>query len=252
LTPPAQPDLRGTPQQPVVVDTIAVKTSTDMEEADRAERQRGDLRTFWLGVATLAVLVVQAGAFIVQARRLRQSVDEMKHTTAATLAAATAEQQTVATMDATARRQLRAYVFVLSARIKNLTDLTRRPEPQITFKNYGQTPAYKTRFTIGYGWGTSFAELPEAQPETNALGPLGPGATFEFSGSKMPTLSPTQLHLLETGQFTLFVYGAVRYEDAFRRQRYVNFRVMTGGRIGLQYGDQLYSCEEGNDTDEPD
>lgn len=90
-----QPDLRGTAQQPLIV-----KSAPNAEEmrrnaeyqADRAanltamrqateERKKNDRTAEWISAFTLAILIVQAAAFIYQAIEMRSSVVAMKEAT---------------------------------------------------------------------------------------------------------------------------------------------------------------------------
>jgi len=99
---PSTPDLRGTAKQPLVVNaTLPPKSEDEIknEKDDRAARYKMDVWTIRIGATTLVVLVLQMAAFMLQAHRLKQSVDEMQAATLATQQAARAEQQTVETMN---------------------------------------------------------------------------------------------------------------------------------------------------------
>lgn len=253
-------DIRGTAQQPLVVNaTLPPKKAEeiDQEARDRAQRERGDNRTWWLGLVTacilglqLVVFAVQAWVFWVQAGRLKQSVDEMKLATEQTKAAAQAAHATVATMKETAQRQLKAYVFIERSRIENIRP-GGDPRATINFKNFGQTPAHNVRVEIGIDWAPSFEEVtlkPPLQSET--MGSLGPNAGMELYAERDHGLTQEDFAAITDGKLCLFVFGRLSFEDAFENKgRFVNFRLMIGGSHGIR-GDNLFACSEGNSTDD--
>src|SRR5258706_6905725 len=54
-----------------------------------------------------------------------------------------ATRQLVKGADDTAKRQLRAYVFVDSVNVANVVEGSGPPESRVIIKNFGQTPAYQ-------------------------------------------------------------------------------------------------------------
>jgi hypothetical protein len=52
---------------------------------------------------------------------------------------------------------------------------------------------------------------------------------------------------LASGEYVIYVYGRVRYVDAFGNQQFTKYRFMTGGPAGVR-GGQLAGCEEGNEA----
>ena len=65
----------------------------------------------------------------------------------ATIGQAVALIVTITVMMRTARRQLRAYVFIDSTRIDGM-NAGQTPEVALVIKNFGQTPAYKVTHWI--------------------------------------------------------------------------------------------------------
>jgi hypothetical protein len=80
-------------------------------------------------------------------------------------------------MNATARRQLRAYVAVKEVRIDKL-DENARPEAHITIRNYGQTPAYEFAVSAHVDFAQSFAGVHAAKEPDGTMGHLAPGGEF--------------------------------------------------------------------------
>lgn len=252
---PALPDTRGTPEHPLIIDAIPVKTPADIahEDDDRAERRSATDWAEGIGIATIVILLVQAIFFAIQAHHLNQSVKAMQGATEATKEVATAETATVETMNATARRELKAYLFIELARVDQLAP-NNRAEAKVTFKNYGKTPAYKVKLTLDCGRAASFEDLPKPERITDDLGTLGPGAVFTAKSDPdaAPVLSEQDYQALVAGTQTLFVYGEVQYQDTFGdKNRFQKFRLMLGGGLGLR-GGLLALCKKGNETDEPD
>jgi hypothetical protein len=61
-----------------------------------------------------------------------------------------------------------------------------------------------------------------------------------------------QVNGLTQKTLTFFVFGTLRYTDAFKMERYLKFRLMIGGETGTTQGELLNICEEGNETDDPE
>jgi len=136
----------------------------------------------------------------------------------------------ISLMRDTAQRQLRAYVLVSAALLKfKRPDV---PEAQIHFKNFGQTPAYEMDGWIGMYIGDypPAGILPPA-PYNLRKGkePLAPGRASIHIIPRDPPIQIEYLRLLGTPQGTIYVYGEIRYKDAFNADRYLKYRLMYGG-----------------------
>jgi hypothetical protein len=158
----------------------------------------------------------------------KKSADAAKESAEAATAA-------VAQMRNTADKQLRAYVCVSSALLKfPQPDI---PEGQVHFKNCGQTPAYTLQ-----GWiHTWFSEHPLKEvlptaPDDFRKGSetLPPGGTTIFVAPGKPPLPPLNLAVLGRKEFTLYIYGEVRYRDIFGRDQFTRFRLIHGGAEGTR------------------
>jgi hypothetical protein len=227
----AEGDARGTRASPLAVDVIAVPGASEEEKRERAEeryeRTSSDRMLVWFtGVLALGTLALGAATILLW-RATRQLVIEAREN---------------------AERQLRAYLGVESSSINYPQGS--QPVAALTFKNYGNTPAYEFTINSGIGMAPSFDALPPPLPERlgEPRGVLSPGATAVLVRTGPVPLGREQLAMLADGRSTIFVYGEVRYTDAFKKRRALKYRLMTGGSAGLR-GNALSSCEQGNDAD---
>jgi hypothetical protein len=156
---------------------------------------------------------------------------------------------------ATSRAQLRAYVSVSSALITNVADGSGMLEAQVVIKNGGQTPAYDVINVSGFA-----AERYPPPPTPNLIISdrqfSAPGRTRESLGPGANSISITPAGRLFTvpekaslasGTGIIYVYGEIRYRDAFGRGHWTKYRLMMGGPVGVR-GGQLVACEEGNEA----
>jgi hypothetical protein len=148
----------------------------------------------------------------------------------------------------TAKRQLRAYVFVSEPRIQGVS-AGERPVAFVTLKNSGQTPAYSLKASIRMDIATTFADVSPNNIDPPNVGHLAPGGDFTIIVTADPALTTVEHAALDAGTRTLFVYGTANYVDAFGRSHYTRLRLMTGGAARLRT-DKLVSCTEGNETDD--
>jgi hypothetical protein len=156
---------------------------------------------------------------------------------------------------ATSRVQLRAYVFVSTAVVTNAADGTGIPEAQVTIKNSGQTPAHNVINVSGFAMdiypapptlSLIISDDEFASPaRTRAV--LGPGDSSVSVSAARPPLTPPERASLATGTRIIYVYGEIRYRDAFGREQWTKYRFMMGGPVGVR-GGQLAGCEGGNEA----
>jgi hypothetical protein len=147
--------------------------------------------------------------------------------------------------DATARRQLRAYVAVKDMFVKNVVP-DESPLAELPIKNFGQTPAYRFSVSMSVSFGPTFGDVHPTQDQNVVLGHLAPSAVHFAKEGAPFTLSKAQYFQWETGTGTIFVHGIIRYVDTFDQPHYTCFRLKTPP------GEQrLVSCGfEGNETDD--
>jgi hypothetical protein len=146
-------------------------------------------------------------------------------------------------MKATANRQLRAYVTVVSTGISALQSNTKL-EATIAIKNFGQTPAYKFSVSAQIDFGLTFADVHPVKDANVVLGHLAPSASFTTQLFALFTLNAGQFYQLQGSAAAVFVHGIIRYVDAFGNPHFTRFRLMTTPR------GELVSCGEGNDSDD--
>jgi hypothetical protein len=156
----------------------------------------------------------------------------------------------------TAQRQLRAYVFVEKAVVTHLDDNEGTPEAIVTIKNFGQTPAYRlvnlTCLALCRYPAPAHIEIAMEQDVVTGLTArtdMGPGhfQTAAVSTDLERSFTKEEMQGLASGECVFYVYGEVRYEDAFGNQQFTRYRLMTGGPAGVR-GGQLATCQEGNEA----
>ena len=151
---------------------------------------------------------------------------------------------------ATARRQLRAYVFITGTEITSVAVQT-QPVSQLIIRNTGQTPAHDV---MVFG-NMVFDEFPLkkdlpvlvfSDPQLTKEN-LGPGSErYKWDYSLTP-MSADQMAKLQAGTHALYVYGEIRYRDVFKKKRYTKYLYYTGGTMGLR-GNILGGYPEGNEA----
>ncbi len=166
--------------------------------------------------------------------------------------AAIATRHSVQVSDETARRQLRAYVFVDSAELLNFRFRPRvLPEARIVMRNSGQTPAYEFTSVVSMTAGqypprSEFPSLPDGFTEKDVIGPHSNVISFPKL-SEM--LTEEQEDATAEGSGAIWVFGEIRYKDTFGVQRYTRFRYIFGGNMGARDGGALAADAEGNEAD---
>ncbi len=133
--------------------------------------------------------------------------------------------------ESNAERQLRAYVFPKDDSAISVVQgpSTTRPfEVNVAVKNYGQTPAHDVVASAWVGldeWPLkdtfNFDGPPSAEPVAKALIP--PGATSHYHTGSARPLTTEELASVNSGRLRLYIYGNVKYVDAFKKPRVTNF-----------------------------
>jgi hypothetical protein len=137
----------------------------------------------------------------------------------------------VRSAEATAERQLRAYVFpeaggeIHGARGPSTTQTL---ELDVRVKNYGQTPAYGA---VGNTWVEVDAwPLPddfqfEGPPASGPIvtSAIPPGGWISFHAGTNRPFDKEEIDAIRSGQLRIYIYGNIRYRDAFDKPRITNF-----------------------------
>lgn len=230
----AKPDERGTEKAPLVIKVLPPPNEAEKAAADQQDRQDKS-KSDWSLVGLTGILaiigVIQIVVFSLQARRLRQTVDEMKIATSAS------EMATSATL----KRQ-RAFVAFTSLeatvnkdyRTKRVTHWSFAP----IWENAGDTP---TRNMVVHVSIKPFdSELPEdwdfpdiwSRPDERSRTPVGISPHHSITGEALGA-SIQLIDEVIAGTKFLYVWGWAAYSDIFpNTDRHITrfaVRVVIGG-----------------------
>jgi hypothetical protein len=148
----------------------------------------------------------------------------------------------------TARRELRAYVFVAQTKIIDPDG----PDPlgEIMINNFGKTPAYDVSFAVIFrGFNPNdgrIFEPPKFDKDSSrfVLGPGQPGVKNMplktlLNADMMVTLRSRSPHVL-------YAWGILQYRDAFDKIQTTEFRASIGGPSGWPASNLMVVDPEGN------
>ena len=62
-------------------------------------------------------------------------------------------------------------------------------------------------------------------------------------------LNEDEINEIRTGKKTIYLYGRVEYEDAFKRRRFTNFRLGYSGEYPAPITACFNLCQKGNETE---
>jgi hypothetical protein len=178
----------------------------------------------------MAVGLVQVVVFGLQARRLRQTIEQMK---------------------AAEKRQLRAYVQVdVNPSITIAIDPTEIAMMPVSVKNCGQTPAYEVEINgriLPYDY-PLLGELPDfAKSADGSRIVIQPGQIFgtKLTADRLWT-NDEILRLRGSNNTRLYAYWLITYRDAFGKIRRTRFRLMEAKLGGDTFS--FTFCYDGNDA----
>lgn len=146
------------------------------------------------------------------------------------------------------RRQLRAYVLVEGCKLTKGKDDS--PVVRLVTKNFGQTPAHDVVTWVGTRVDEHplQSELPDPGDAVRAHPSIiGPGS-FQESFVPVTRQNWAQWELIRAKEGAVYVWGRVKYTDAFRKKRTTRFRLMLQGDHAIDNG-RFGNCEEGNYAD---
>jgi hypothetical protein len=150
-------------------------------------------------------------------------------------------------------RQLRAYITVEKALIRNFPkgqspdDLV---QAYVVLKNCGQTPAYGVAASIRFG----FLEFPIVTPVPTVSPPktrtvVGPGGEIHLAQFLGAALGPAQFSALLAETHAFNAAGEVIYIDAFNERRTTTFNVFYGAIYPTNSNCVMTPAQEGNEAD---
>ncbi len=160
-------------------------------------------------------------------------------------------------MRKTANQQLRAYIFPDNVMLGDGTmlsppqhDRADWPGIVLSFKNSGKTPAYKVR-----SWAemhvimqTQESKLIIPDVKDKSPHPLGANGSSSKSFWFDRPLTPHEIADISKGSRAIYVQGRIEYIDAFKKERYTNFRLFYTGPFPPPPGTLFSFCDSGNEA----
>lgn len=148
-----------------------------------------------------------------------------------------------------AQRQLRAYISLKEAKLKDVA-VGMQPKAIIKFLNCGSTPAYETKIIQNiaiYNFVNRMSPEFDGSDITPSKMTVGPGVDVHNTIKSSHILTEGDIIGLNNGQLAIYVYGIASYVDAFGENRFTNYRLICGGDSGDALP-ALNICEEGNEA----
>jgi hypothetical protein len=219
-------DKRGTEQSPIVIKVLPPFNEDEKTAAEKKERQDKTESDWWLVklTGTLAAIgVLQLVVFGLQARRLRQTVDEMKIATKASEKSAEAARKSAEVAEKALITTTKAIVF--NSKIHQVAGLSQKAGMAVTdwtffiiWENTGTTPTRHLHmstnwkpFDTGMPDDFDFPDL-SAPPFIRPKIVIGPKATTWSGGCEIPIAV-----LIEASEKKkhIYLWGWVEYNDVF-------------------------------------
>jgi hypothetical protein len=132
-------------------------------------------------------------------------------------------------------RELRAYVFPVEIKVENFKTQT----PIVAFvkvENSGNTPAHKftcyAKMVAGPLPQKDFSRPEEANLPASYL---GPGEVMWFTPHGDRLLTAEESEAITQGTAAIYVFGEIRYVDAFGKRRHTTFRAIARGEHGYMH-----------------
>jgi hypothetical protein len=236
---PAGANQHGTEQAPLPV-RIVTPPKTEAELAqEQTEREDRKANESWFATLTRGLAIATGGLVIAviglwytaaqQSRQLKQALETARRS-------ADAAEFTVKTMETTAERQQRAYVFVkhVDADAKPQANGQIRQVLRIVWENTGATPTRHMAMSVNWGQfqpdiPTDF-HFPDGKQEPSVLGPR---QTVDTWLTDIP--NDTLVNAAQSSH-KLYVWGWVEYNDVFantpRHRTEFCFRLLVHGEPG--------------------
>ena len=207
----------------------------------------------WIVIFTGALVLVgilQIIAMLLQERRMQESVGLAGRSADAAAASAEAAMATVKEMKDTARKELRARVFVAVAKRSGAAS----PGPfvaELVIRNFGKIPADDCTCTVGLLLDT-YPPVEDNLPVLNATGReprvvLPPDGDIHISKAlPVGTFASLQHTQVMQESHAVYLYGRIEYLDGFGTERFSKFLMKCSG---ADYGFGRFTfCERGNEA----
>jgi hypothetical protein len=152
-------------------------------------------------------------------------------------------RRTATTLESTSQAELRAYVGIEEASIKDFTH-GKTPRVQFKIKNFGQTPAYDVTIWNDF----KLMRMTDAMFAPCAVRPThapNPGQWYFVDSRADDPLTGDDIINFEHELARLYLYGEIRYADAFGRGQTTAFRLEYGKRHTIA-GKGMGLSDEGN------
>ena len=232
---------------PVVVNVNPNQQPRAEEGSGRPKDYSTDWWMFGVTVILAFIACVQVAVFRRQARRLYQTIDQMRQSEI---------------------RELRAYVFVTSIDIANvapstlpenkrtpahLHDPTTPPKIRLFLNNSGKTPAYDVIISSHmFMEKADYKLLPHEPPDIKTSKTIiAPGGSTVHNTDLGDVPNITQLHGIMTGAYAIFINGKITYKDAFGKDRWTRFAFFHNSDSGtVGETTEVSGCTEGNEADQ--
>lgn len=261
-SPPVQaPDLRGTPDHPIL---IAMEADKNKESDDHTLATW----TVWLGIATIALAIVgfiQVVLVVLQLRLMSQGGKDTRLAADAAKQAALAADKSASVAEKALYDTERPFVKA-EVPVPGLTVLPgdmngprlKREDLVISINNYGRTPAILTELQYTLEIRASGVDIAPIDPN-NMRGRSLPAGVLAVP--EKPFEERTNLRLWEmafkdgiaNNTHAVWMLGFVRYKDVFGKQFVSGFALVFDpfGGVFVKRGDQLrnYTREEGQILD---
>lgn len=154
---------------------------------------------------------------------------EMERSLAVAEKSADTSRRTVETMETTAERQLRAYIF--ATHDGPMTFDSNQLTARIVLKNYGQTPASEVQCHVFMALQKLplVVQLDPPDYEGGSKSPLAPGESVSIYPTLPAQLTQTEIDSIREHESAIFVWGEVAYVDVFKQNRNTRFRFLSDG-----------------------
>lgn len=252
----------GTDKPPLVVKSLEAKKTRERTEQERPERDEKAANersliawTIVLACATIVLALLAGGQIYLfwwQLRIISESLADTKVAADAARKSADATERSVAIMQDTAVRKMRAYIIVeedkkiLDALVEN--NRTTGLIIGLRMKNVGSTAAYKLKHwhcasIRHYPFTGEF--LPSDFSRGDIYIPPGYNERMDFHFQTHWTIEMLNTDAGGDDTMGLYIWGEVQYIDAFNKPHFVKFRFVRQNRPDAS----VTYCDEGNDAD---